>query len=147
MNQPSGCDTRINKRMRLPSAVYALPAAIAQQAAPIHGEAGVESMANMVDTDTLATLLPSASYDLSEFTSMPPLLEDKPVDEEGGCTSEIRMLPVEKSHFEYQPSIAAAPESLFDDAFMDSIIQLSTTWEGFADDFTEAYADLFLNGN
>ncbi|PSS11788.1 NAC domain-containing protein [Actinidia chinensis var. chinensis] len=97
-------------------------------------------------------LLLAASYDLSECTSMPPLVEDKPaatVDEEGGCTSrkqEIRMLLVEKSHWEYQPSIAA-PESQADDAVMDSIILLSTTVEGFAEDFIEDFVDQFLNGN
>ncbi|GFS31819.1 hypothetical protein Acr_00g0019360 [Actinidia rufa] len=125
-----------------------------EQVGLITGEAGVETLEqimqyllepdssmvnveNVVATNTLATLLPSASYDLSECTSMPPLVEDKAtatVDEEGGCTSrkqEIRMLLVEKSHWEYQPSITA-PESLADDAVMDSIILLSTTVEGFA---------------
>ncbi|GFS31837.1 hypothetical protein Acr_00g0019450 [Actinidia rufa] len=120
----------------------------------INGEAGVETLEqimqyllepdlsmltvkNVVATNTLATLPPSASYDLSECTSMPPLVEDKPaatVDEEGGCTSRK------------QESIAA-PKSLADDAVMDSIILLSTTVEGFAEDFIEGFVGQFLNGN
>ena len=75
-------------------------------------------------------------------------MEDKPsatMDKEGGCTlrkQEIRMLPVEKAHWEYLPRISA-PESLDEDAIMDSIILLSTMVEGFAKDFI----DPFLNGN
>ncbi|PSS36303.1 NAC transcription factor 47 like [Actinidia chinensis var. chinensis] len=61
--------------LAMPSPVYALPvtviesAPIAQQVTPIYGESGFESMVNaenVVATDTLATLQPSASYNLSE---------------------------------------------------------------------------------
>ena len=141
----------VTNTLAMPSPAYALPvtaAPIAQQVGPIHGGASVESMVNAVATDTLATLQPSASYDFSECISMPPLVEDKPaetVDEEGGCTSgeqEIRILPVEKSHWEYQPSIAD-PESLAEDAISDSIFLLSRTVYGFAEDFIHP----FLNEN
>ena len=63
---------------------------------------------NVAATKTLAVI-----YDLLECINMPPLVEDKPavtVDEEGGWTSgeqEIRMLPMEKAHWEYQPCISA----------------------------------------
>ncbi|GFZ07922.1 hypothetical protein Acr_19g0008590 [Actinidia rufa] len=137
--------------LAMPSPAYALPvtviesAPIAQHAALIHGETGVESMVNVVAIDALATLPPSTTYDLSECISMPPLVPAETVDEEGGCASgeqEIRMLPVEKSHREYQPSIAA-PESLANDVIRDTIILLSMTVEGFAEDFIYT----FLNGN
>ncbi|GFZ06001.1 hypothetical protein Acr_18g0001710 [Actinidia rufa] len=138
----------VTNTLAMPSPAYALAlpvtviesAPIAQQVA-----AGVESMVNVVATDTLAKLPPSASYDLSECISRPPFVPAQTVDEEGGCTSgeqENRMLPMEKSHWEYQPSIAA-PESLAIDAIRDSIIQLSATVEGFAEDFIYP----FLNGN
>ncbi|GFZ05703.1 hypothetical protein Acr_17g0012750 [Actinidia rufa] len=170
VNTPSGCFN--NKRIKLSSKqnqqTESAPL-VDEQVGLINGEAGVETLEqimkyllepdssmvnveNVVATNTLATLLPSASYDLSECTSMPPLVEDKlaaTVDEEGGCTlrkQESRMLPVEKCHWEYQPSIVA-PESLVDDAVMDSIILLSTTVEGFAEDFIEDFVDQFLNGN
>ncbi|XP_057488265.1 NAC domain-containing protein 82-like [Actinidia eriantha] len=175
VNTPSGCFN--NKRIKLSSKqnqqmenqqTKSAPL-VDEQVGLINGEAGVETpgqimqyltepdssmvnVENVMATNTLATLPPSASYDLSECTSMPPLVEDKPaatVDEEGGCTprkQESRMLPVEKSHWEYQPSIAA-PESMAADAVMDSIILLSTTVEGFAEDFIEDFADQFLKGN
>ncbi|XP_057463943.1 NAC transcription factor 29-like [Actinidia eriantha] len=141
----------VTNTLAMPSPAYTLPVTviestpISQQVAPIHGEAGFESMVNVVATDTLAKLPPSASYDLSECTSMPPLVPAKTVDEEGGCTSgeqENRMLPVEKSHWEYQQSIAG-PESLAIDAIRDSISLLSATVEGFAEDFIYP----FLDGN
>ncbi|GFZ05698.1 hypothetical protein Acr_17g0012700 [Actinidia rufa] len=155
VNTPSGCFN--NKRIKLSSKQnqQTEPAPlIDEQVGLINGEAGVETLEqimqyllepdssmvnveNLVATNTLATLPPSASYDLSERTSMPPLVEDKPaatVDEEGGCTSRK------------QESIAA-PKSLADDAVMDSIILLSTTVEGFAEDFIEDFVGQFLNGN
>ncbi|GFZ05701.1 hypothetical protein Acr_17g0012730 [Actinidia rufa] len=122
VNTPSGCFN--NKRIKLSSKQN-------QQTEP------APLVDETVATNTLATLPPSASYDLSECISMPPLVEDKPaatVDEEGGCTSRK------------QESIAA-PKSLADDAVMDSIILLSTTVEGFAEDFIEGFVGQFLNGN
>ncbi|GFZ05705.1 hypothetical protein Acr_17g0012770 [Actinidia rufa] len=108
VNRPSGCFN--NKRIKLSSKQnqQTEPAPLVdEQVGLINGEAGVETLEqimqyllepdspmvnveNLVATNTLATLPPSASYDLSEFTSMPPLVEDKPaatVNEEGGCTS------------------------------------------------------------
>ncbi|GFS31828.1 hypothetical protein Acr_00g0019400 [Actinidia rufa] len=100
VNAPSGCFN--NKRIKLSSKQNQQMENQQTESAPlvdekvglINGEAGVETLEqimqyllepdlsmltvkNVVATNTLATLPPSASYDLSECTSMPPLVEEQ----------------------------------------------------------------------